>query len=303
MGQRTNRRPTLPLAAALLILLAPALTCSRESAAPETPPATQPSGPTVASLVPAATDLLIALHAEGRIVGVSTYDADPAVAGLPRVGDYQTIDWEQLATLRPAVMVVQFGADRIPPGLMSRAANLGITVINVKFERLTDVFEQINRLGTALNLKPAADAAAAKLHAQLDAVRARVAGDPPVRTLLVLDADGSFAAGPGTYLDDILTLAGGRNVLDPSRGGYPKLDRETLLALAPAAVVQLMPDAPPQSRAAAARNWSQLPTLPAVRDGRLYPMNQPWVLLPGAHVGDLAEAIAAELHPAAKAAR
>ena len=301
MGQRSNRLPTRACVALLVwgLLATLAAACSR----PAPPPATGPTGKTVASLVPAATDLLIGMGAADRIVAVSTFDTDPAVAGLPRVGDYQTVDWEQLAALRPAVMVVQYGADRVPPGLMSRAAGLGILVVNVKFERLEDVFQQVGRLGEAADLKVGALRYADRLRAQLDAVRARVAGRAAVSTLLTLDAKAKLSAGPGTYLDDVLTVAGGRNVLGESRAGYPQIDRETLLALRPAAVVQLMPAAPPQSLAEASKTWSQLPTLPAVRDGRIYPMTDPWVLLPGAHVGDLAEQMAAALHPEAATRR
>ena len=297
MGQRSNRPPTRAQAVVILwaLLSTLALACSR----PAPPPATGPAVKTVASLVPAATDLLIGMGAADRIVAVSTFDADPAVKGLPRVGDYQTIDWEQLAALRPAVMVVQYGVDRVPPGLMSRAAGLGIEVVNVKFDRLEDVFQQVERLGEAADLTVGASAFSNRLRGQLQAVRSRVKGRPAVPTLLTLDAKAALSAGPGTYLDDVLTVAGGRNVLGEDRGGYPQIDREILLALRPAAVVQLMPAAPPQSLAEAAKTWSQLPTLPAVRDRRIYPMTDPWVLLPGAHVGDLAEQMAAALHPEA----
>src|ERR1700735_1713239 len=59
-----------------------------------TPPATQPATKTIASLVPAATDLLIGMGARDRLLAVSTYDRQrPDVAGLPRVGDYQNVDW------------------------------------------------------------------------------------------------------------------------------------------------------------------------------------------------------------------
>lgn len=298
MGQRTNRRPTLRPAVALLCLVLCFAGCSRQPAPPATQPASQPAVKTVASLVPAATDLLIAMGAADRIVGVSTYDADPAVAGRPRVGDYQIVDWEQLAALRPSVMVVQYAPDRMPPGLAARARGMGIAVVNVKFERLEDVFVQFERLGEATDMKPGASLASERLRKQLDTVRSRVAEVEPVPTFLALDSDAQMSAGPGTYLDDVLRVAGGRNVLGEGRGGYPQIDRETLISLKPAAVVQLMPDAPPQAVQKAERTWAQIDNLPAVRDGRVYRLTDSWVLQPGSHVGDLAEAIAERLHPA-----
>src|ERR1700744_3416424 len=61
--------------------------------------------PTVASMVPAATDILLGMGAGDHLVAVSNYDtANPGAARLPRVGDYQNTDWEKLASLKPDVI-------------------------------------------------------------------------------------------------------------------------------------------------------------------------------------------------------
>src|SRR5687768_12849902 len=105
-----------------LLLFATALTvvtlaCDREN--PVTAPAaTQSVKPTVASLSPAATDLLIGMGAADHLVAVSNWDAEnPQTASLPRVGDYRSIDRERLTAIRPDVVVVQFRADKLPPGV------------------------------------------------------------------------------------------------------------------------------------------------------------------------------------------
>src|SRR5512133_3272282 len=59
------------------------------------------NGGRVASLVPAATEMLVGMGAGDRLVAVSNYESSPVVKDLPRVGDYQSTDWETLARLRP----------------------------------------------------------------------------------------------------------------------------------------------------------------------------------------------------------
>ena len=246
--------------------------------------------------MPAATDLIVAMGEGDRLVGVSTYDTDPAVAGLPRVGDYLTVDWERLAELKPAVMVVQFAPDRAPPGLLDRAAAMGATVVNVRIDRLDDVYATLATLGDAMGTATPARATADRIRARLRAVEAQVAGRPPVRTFLAFDADLTQSAGPGTFLDDVLTIAGGANALPADAPAYPTVDRERLVALAPEAVVALLPGATPRVVGRAKGALRQTPDLPAVRAGRTQVLTDDWVLLPGSHVADLAEALADALH-------
>jgi iron complex transport system substrate-binding protein len=264
-------------------------------------PTTQVTKPVkIASLVPAASDLIVGMGAADRLVAVSNFDvADDRTRHLPRVGDYQTVDWEKLATLRPDAMVVQFDPDRIPPGLRQRAEALGIAIVNTRNNRLADVFNTLDQLGNALGLPDQAAGASARLRAQLDAVSLRTTGRPRVRALIVTDDVGRHVVGPNTYLDDLLALAGGENVMAAGDKPYLQIDRERLRTLNPAVIIQLLPNATEQEREQSRRAMAALAGVAAVRDGRVHVIAEPWVLLPGYHVGDLAEKFAAALHPAA----
>src|SRR4051794_27660677 len=87
--------------------------------------ATTTHGRRVASLVPAATDMLVGLGARDHLVAVSNFESLAELKGLPRVGDYQTTDWEALARLRPDVMVIQIAPERVPAGLKRRGGGGG----------------------------------------------------------------------------------------------------------------------------------------------------------------------------------
>jgi iron complex transport system substrate-binding protein len=292
-------------------LLLAALACcltfscdSRHDSQPAQTASTAPTGApalTVASLAPAATDLIVGMGAADHLVAVSNFDFDrPTLPKLPRVGDYQNTDWERLDDLKPAIIIVQMEPSRIPAGFSERAGAIGAKIVDIQIERLSDIDATLKQLGDALNEQRKAADARSRLQARLDAVHRRVAGEAPVPTLLALDDRGASTAGPGTFLDEILTIAGGRNVLAGTTDHWPSLDRERLMALSPTAVVELLPGASPQVLAQAADFWKTLPEVPAVANGRTYRITDPWVLTPGIEVADLAEQIAALLHPAVR---
>ncbi|HYO10195.1 MAG TPA: ABC transporter substrate-binding protein, partial [Tepidisphaeraceae bacterium] len=148
------------------------------AAATTTKTPTARAATTVASLSPAATEIIVhALGARDRLVAVSNFDPQrPETAGLPRVGDYQTVDWERLAALRPATMVTQFAVDRLPRGLRDRAAELNITLINVPITRLADIHGALATLGEAVGDPTRGRAEQQRLQARLDAIAARSRG-------------------------------------------------------------------------------------------------------------------------------
>jgi iron complex transport system substrate-binding protein len=282
---------------ASFIAIAALIGCDRTASKPTDSTAT---GARIVSLSPAATDLLLAMGAEKDIVGVSTFDSDPRVANLPRVGDYENADWERIQAITPSVMIVQMSPDRLPSGFVDRAKKLNITLHSAKIDRFTDIIVESDLIGKAAGHEKGAQAMWKSLRARIDDVQASVASAKPVKTLIVTTADGLGVAGPETYLDDILGFAGGVSALPKERSGYTKIDRELMLTLAPDAIVQLMPGATQAQIDAANDVWKGLPDVPAVKSGRIYTFTQDWVLMPGSHVADLTEMIAAKLHAEAK---
>ena len=298
MGQR--RRETLRFFFALTLLVTSNPGCEPSIAtAPAAQSSTQPTtGTTVASLVPAATDMIIAMGARERLVAVSNWDAQrPEIANLPRVGDYRTVDWEKLAAVRPDVMIVQWRPDKMPPGVADRAARLNIRLVNLRIVHLDDIFTALQKLGDGIGEPEKAADASLKLRRQLDAVRAAVAGKPPVRTLISQTESPLATVGGGNFMDDLLTIAGGRNVIEGGDNSYPNIDLERLVALNPDVIIHLLPGESQQVIERAKSFWSSHPELTAVKNGRVYYETEPYMLLPGPLVGKVAERFATLLHP------
>jgi len=264
------------------------------------PAATEPR---IVSLVPQATETLVAIGCGDHLAGVSNYDVDPAVAGLPRVGDYETCDWESISSLKPQWIVTHYAKDRPRPGFDEHLSSIGARHLNLQTETLNGsdatqtIYYAIGRLGRICNEPAKAAAAEARLRARLAAVGQRVKNQRPARTLIVIGAEGTMVAGRETFLSELAILAGGENVASSLAERYPNIDAEQLLTFAPEAILQLLPGAAPQVREQAKKHWSGLPNVPAVKNGRVVQLTQWYLMLPGYHVGDIAELFADALHP------
>jgi iron complex transport system substrate-binding protein len=275
---------------------------TKQSTQPPAVSTTQTSRVTVASLVPAATDLIIGMGAVDHLVAVSNWDAPrKEIEHLPRAGDYRNVDWEKLAQARPQLIVVQFREDKMPAGLSERAGELGAKLLNVHNNRLDDLYPTIRLLGEALGEKDKAKVEEERLKKQLDEVRKRSAGKPPVKAFIGRDATQLASVGGGNYLDELLTLAGGKNVIEGGENSYPTIDRERLTALDPEVVILLLPGASEQVIEAAKHFWSSMTELTSVKHGKVYVWTEDWLLLPGSRVGDLARKMQDVLHPSAAA--
>ena len=257
-------------------------------------PTTQPL---VASVVPAATDLIISMGAGDHLVGISNYDdsSRPELKNFPKIGDYQTIDWERLRALKPQILIIFQSPDRISPGLKERAAKLNIKLVNIRTETLADLFTELKNLGQLLNEHERAAAAAKKLDGQLQSIRQRIGNLPPVKTLILRDETATGTVGRGTFLNDILELSGGQNVIEDS--GWPTIDRERLASLNPDAIIMLLSNVSPQVEKQAAANIARLPNVSAVKNNKVKIINLWYAQQPGLHLADLAEQFANFLHP------
>lgn len=264
------------------------------------PPAEKSSQARVASITPAGTDLLIGIGAGDRLVGVSNFDNDrEGIAGKPRIGDYQTINWEKLSDLQADVLLLQYAPDRLPAYLQQQCAAMGIRIVNLKLDTVNEICNAMTTLGDAVGDPLRANQAAVALRAKLDAVARSVKGMPTVRTLVVTNDQSLSLAGPGEFLDELLTIAGGRNAADSLGKPYPDVDREMILTMSPDAVIRLVPDGDKKPQVIEQGNtiWQGMPDLPAVKNHRVYVLTEWYGELPGVEIGNLAERFAEVLHP------
>lgn len=264
--------------------------CEKIPATPPVPTTAPAKNPPVrvASLVPSATDLMLGAGMGEHLVAVSNYcRANPDAARIPSAGDYQTTDWERLASVKPNLLLVFMAEGRIPPGMRTRAAELGIRIEVVGVETVGDVLAGITKLGKLVGEEEKAQVAREKLEARLAAIRQRAAGKPPVRTLIVLGDSAKGVIGPGGFLDELLTVAGGENAAAGLGSKYPTVDEEKLATLGARRIIHLLPGATDAQVAEARAMWERRGT---VAPDRITVLTGWWLLQPGYRIGDTAEA-------------
>lgn len=265
----------ITILATLLALLAG---CSKP------PVPSKAKSPTIASLMPGATSLIVEMGADDHLVGVSQFDhIVPQIANLPKVGDYANVDWERLRLIKPDMLIVFISPDRIPADFKRRADDQKMQLVNIRTERVSEIFNEITHLGQLLNETEKAQTLTQKIQSKLDQTRQQSANRPKVRVLIVHDAEIQGVVGQNTFLNDLLEIAGGQNVVTQS--GWIQMDREQIRAAKPDVILHLLPEATEASVAQAQNSWKQM-NLP---DAKIRFLRNWHLLQPGPHIAEVAE--------------
>jgi iron complex transport system substrate-binding protein len=281
------------IAIALLVLLASTTGRSQPQAIPER----------IVSTSPSITETLFALGLGDRVVGVSTYCRYPAaVAALQKVGTFLKPDAETIARLKPDLVFVHKG----PNNVLAQLGTLGIKTAIVDRGSLPGVFATIREISAAANVADRGERLVSELNASLDRVRASVAGRAPRKVLIIVGRRTGtltdiIAVGPGSYLHDIATIAGGSNVLASTKLEYPRISIETVISLAPDVIVDVgeMGESPADSdrrRQITESLWRGQTLIKAVRDGGVHAVHDEAFVVPGPRIVEVARTMARWLH-------
>ena len=262
----------------------------------------------IVSTAPSITEALFALGLGDRVVGVSRFCNFPAeVQKLPRVGSYLSPDPEAIARLVPDLVVLQ----RVSSQLTERLNALGIRYIEVPHGTLNDVYTGIVLIGKAAATPDRAAALNARIQGDLAAVQARAKQLPVTRVLVVLNRrPGTLtdftADGPGNYVQQLLQIAGGQNVLDkPGLPTYPRISLETVLREDPDMILDLSGESESETERQAAsaqvlKLWQQQGQLKAVRNGRVVVGVSNALLVPGPRAAQAATMLFDFMHGSGK---
>lgn len=253
----------------------------------------------VISLIPSATETLLALGAANQIVGRTNYDVDPAVTHVPTVGGGLDPSVETIVSLRPDVVIVWESDKRatVPRKLEA----LGVRVFALRTQDTTDILRGIGALGTLTGRAAAAAQLQATLRADLAEVQASIAGRTRPRVMYVVFNDPPMTAGPGTFIDQLIGIAGGRSIFDDATSSWPTVAMEEIVRRDPDVVIVPIGEAMAaagKNSVATMRERAGWRDVPAVQRGRVIAVNANLFNRPGPHVAEAARQLRDLLHPA-----
>lgn len=248
----------------------------------------------VVSLVPSATDLLVAAGARDRLVARTDNDHAPELAALPSVGGMEP-SLERIVALRPDLVVVFHAASS--PALRQALEAQGIRTFALGTRDTAQTFAGLAGLGTLAGVERDARALADRMRGELAAVAAVAPRDTP-SVFLVVNVDPPMTAGPETFMAQMVAAAGGRTVFPELREDWAMISLEQVLLRQPDWLVTSADAAGTRERRLAqlraAPGWRELR---AVREGRVIALPSELLSRPGPRLGEAARALRAELHP------
>jgi iron complex transport system substrate-binding protein len=249
----------------------------------------------VISLAPSLTEMVFSLQAEDTLVGATRYSNFPAGAKkLPRVGSYIQLDLEKIVAMKPDLCLAIKDGNPIRTADAIKA--LGIPVLAIDPRSIEQIMEAFLLLGDILGATKRAEELVSDMKHRLVLVKERVASSQNRPTVFFQIADiPIISAGKNSYIDRLITLAGGKN-LAGNMTDYPRYSWENIMLLQPD-VVLLSSMAGGKSPELLKASWQQWPEIPAVRNNQLHVVDADLFNRPTARLITGLEILAELLHP------
>ncbi|TMB96904.1 MAG: hypothetical protein E6J38_02655 [Chloroflexi bacterium] len=247
----------------------------------------------IVSIGPSITEFLFALGAGSRLVGTDDFSDEPAAAkSIEKVGGIK-VNFEKVVALKPdLVLIVKFS-----DGTIEKLASAGLLVLVVDPQSVGEVARTAILVGRATGGDGSALAATIDQKVQQVKVKVAAATTKP-RVYHEVDASDPakiFTVGPGSYIHDLIEIAGGTNIAAKAVGAYPQLSAEEILRADPEVIVlAAAPYSAKPEQVAARTGWS---AISAVKNGRIVTIEPNLINRPGPRVGEAAEAYARLVHP------
>jgi iron complex transport system substrate-binding protein len=247
----------------------------------------------IVSLAPSVTETMFALGFGDRLVGVTTYcDYPPEAKKIAKIGDFMNPSLEAVAAKRPDLVIGVAGAtDIVKAREMER---LGLKVVLLPLNSLDDILNSIRAIGSLVSSDLAGKTLVEKISVQVDDIKKRVRRAPRRKVLLIVGYQPVIAAGGKNFIGELITLAGGTNIAGSAAQPWLNLPDEYIVAQAPEVIIEAGMGS---ERDKANKRWSDLASLPAVRERRIYPYPSDKILRPGPRFGEAAGELARLIHP------
>ncbi len=250
----------------------------------------------IISLSPSLTEMLYLLGLGDRIVGVTTYcDFPPEARSKEKIGDTVNPNLEKIVGLQADLILVSSASQL--EHFDAQLRRMGLPVYAVRADSLESVVGAIERLGELTGSQKVARERAAALREVIRSIQSRTRDLPRVRVFLVIQRQPLMVAGERSFLTDVIRRAGGESITTDAAREYAQYSVEGIIAKAPEVII--LPSREERPRRITDLVWPELQTTPAMRDRRVYSLNNDLLLRPGPRLVEGLKDLAMVLHPEA----
>ncbi len=233
----------------------------------------------IISIAPSSTEILYALGLEENIVGVTTNcNYPPEAAEKPKVGDYK-MNEEKILELNPDLVI---GDASLNYQTIESLKGLGINVLATSASSVAEIPEVIRQVAKTTGREKEGEEIIARMLAEQEEITAKTAGleeSERPRVLVLLD-DLLWSVGSGTFFNDLIEMAGGRNIMADSDRPWMQLNEEIILERDPDVILITYSGLTPES-------FMSNPVwqgLSAVKSKRVYLIDQDKTSRPGPRI-------------------
>jgi iron complex transport system substrate-binding protein len=246
------------------------------------------------SLAPSITETLYAIGLADRVVGVTEFcDYPPEARNKPKVG-YSNPNLETIVALQPDLVLAP--RDFIRPDVLGKLEQLKIPTFVVEAKTVEDIASQIQLIGRMLDRSEVANPIAMELRRRLTELKRRTEMLARPRVLYVLNSQPLITVGPGSFIHQLIEIAGGANVAAGAASPYPRLSIEAVLKEDPQLIIFPVgaSEGIPQGEQELWRRWK---TITAVKTDSFHHIASDLLNRPGPRIVLGLEKLAEIIHP------
>ncbi len=248
----------------------------------------------VVSLAPSNTEIVFALGARDKLVGVTTYCDYPEEAkSKEKVGDFANPNVEKIISLKPEVVLATGG---IQKGVVGRLEKAGIKVFVIDPRNFEQLFVDIEKVGEILGLKEKAEELTKSMRNKVKEIEEKTKDLPKPKVFFEIYSQPLMTAGERTFIDDMIRISGGVNIGASAGEGFPQFSEEQLLKENPDVYIAVKGS---MNNPADIKKRAGYKALKAVKEGRVYVVDDNLVTRPGPRLVDGLMEVARAIHPEA----
>ena len=249
----------------------------------------------IIALAPSITEILYFIGLGDRVVGVTRFsNYPPEVKNKPSVGSYIDLNVEKIIDLAPDLVIGTVDGNRKNTVELLEQANIQVYITNPN--RIEGILETIIAIGQLCGVKGTAEFLAGDLSARIKSIQRKVEDRPRPTVFLQINLKPIMTVNRGSYIHDLIHVAGGKNLAENETVSYPRLSLEEVIQRRPEVIIISSMERSGQFEQARL-DWLKWKSIPAVQQGRVHLIDSDLIDRPSPRIIQGLEALARLIHP------